>query len=185
VSTQSVKTVNFKHDYTGTPITPAINDYAVGEQRVYVQGMSGVNTRVEIPDLSSLGRVMINKAELTVTALPILGDEGNYNKEFTQQLIALVRNEAGELIPITDFSIATNSGGGYFGGSPEIVNGVTQYKINLTAYMQRLVDNQLLFNRAIYLSVYSKAKNPSHTVLCGAKHPQYPIKLNLIYTKLD
>lgn len=69
----------FSHDYTNTPITAALQNSDLGQKITYVQGLSGLGSRISIPNLTKwkdLAPVSISRAELVVpvSKMPSVGD---------------------------------------------------------------------------------------------------------------
>ncbi|HZG00391.1 MAG TPA: DUF4270 family protein, partial [Chitinophagales bacterium] len=63
----------FKHNFDGTPVQNAIDNPAIDDV-VFVQAMSGVKGKLNVPHLQSLGNVILNKAEIEVTQLSLFTD---------------------------------------------------------------------------------------------------------------
>ena len=60
---------NFSHNYTNTPVAAALQNPDLGQKITYVQGLSGLGTRISIPDLAKwkdLAPVSISRAELVI-----------------------------------------------------------------------------------------------------------------------
>jgi len=69
-SVETAKFSRFDHNYAGTEIEARANGGG-NTDLSYVQALSGVRTKIQIPDIKDLiadGRVIINKAELIVTS---------------------------------------------------------------------------------------------------------------------
>ncbi len=59
----------FSHDYTNTPIAAALQNQDLGQKITYMQGLSGLGTRISIPNLTKwkdLAPVSISRAELVI-----------------------------------------------------------------------------------------------------------------------
>ena len=65
----STRLVNFKHTFSPT-VTAAFNDTAVGNQKLYLQGMAGPNLQIKFPNAPNLNpKIIVNKAELDLTVV--------------------------------------------------------------------------------------------------------------------
>jgi hypothetical protein len=185
---------SYKHGYANAPIRNFLNNPTAADSLLTIQGLSGAYTRLEFTDLKKLGKIAVNKAELEVTVLA----DTIYNP--IEQLLVLSGNSSfiadnRYLIdndPIIDVLVggfrATN---GYstlpnFGGIPYTAAAdpsVKIYKMSITEHFQSMVNGKA--SPQLILYPHFKQFIPSRTILYGAKHPKYRMKLNLTYTKLD
>lgn len=181
----TVRFVNFKHDYDGAPVAPFLEEPKLGDSLIFVQGMSGLEARLEIPSVAGLQGLVVNKAELEVYVAGVPGDDPAF--EPVEQLILSAPNSDGELLVVEDIAIirAQNRNlADLFGGTPEpgAGGGPTVYRMNITAHFQGIIDGNR--ENVLYISPLEKARTASRTVLYGPGHPQYGIKLKLAFTKL-
>lgn len=177
-------TINrFVHNRTTSQVESFINNPLLGDSLSFIQGVGGVKTVVKFNDLNSLDTLLINKAELEITAADVQGQNGVYN--LPKQLIATRKNSDGNLIFIDDIAQLVSGNvlfSPVFGGSPIVSGSLRKYKLNITNHIKRAVKDKT-FDSDIYISVLTEAENPARAIFYGAKHSQYPVKLNITYTK--
>lgn len=185
VKSGSTKIMNFQHDYTGSEVANFIDQSALGDSLVFAQSMEGLNVKLNIPYLNTYDNVIVNKAELVVS---VANNQDEVLYPLPEQLVLLRKTADGTLVFIEDAAVSLTRSSGFealFGGQPKTDdNSVTTYRMNLTGYLQDLIDGGFTDND-FYLTTYPKPETPSRIILGGAKHSQYPIRLELTYTKLD
>lgn len=188
VSFRSPVAAFMENDYTGTVIEPAINSFEYSDSIGYVQGTDGLLMELDFPNLEGLSDVIVNKAELIV---PIAGIDGDNPDLFpsARQLYAYYLNPdaVGNYALIDDVILpATTTIDVVFGGLVEAgSNGSPDiYRLNITAWFQEMLQDDRVTDvrDLIYLTVAPRSERVSRSILYGAQHPQYPIKLNLTYT---
>lgn len=176
----------FDHNYSGANselVSQLMNGYNAANDNVFVQGASGVKTKIEFPYLDSwknLGYpIAINKAELVIKASDASSVTDNYplNKEL--YLVSL--DSAGTQYLLSDWF----EGSTYFGGT--LLTTSNEYRINMARHFQRLVDgdddNYGLYLKEIYPFYESRrgilgSGNPNST-------NQYKMYLHLVYTRIN
>lgn len=190
--TGTIKMVHMEHDYTGTPVAQALEEGAENDFW-YVQGMSGATTRLEINNLSSLGNVLINRAELEFY--------GTYTDEEEQSFYPgcryLVTQAKGDstFVYSTDVVTALNYTSGstglaaykllFDGSAGEVVSGppaVYKYTMKVTSQVREIYRGNK--ENAIYFNPFSKGDSPGRSVIFGPGHPQYAPRLKIHYTLL-
>jgi hypothetical protein len=179
--TNTVKTANFVHDYSGTIVGDALNGTLKEDSILFVQGMAGVTATLEFPHVESLGRILVNKAELE---LPLINLSGDGDFDPISQLALEEILDDGTTRPINDLNIAASLGSGNsfitaFGGV--VVNG-DRYLINMSNQFQEMVDGGV--SNKIKILVLNRAAKASRTIIGGPENSELPIKLNLSYTRL-
>lgn len=194
----NARVLNISHDYESTLVNDALQN--LSDSLLFIQGMTGVNTQITFPDLSSLDGIVVNKAELefTVADLP-QNDTTAY--PLATQLIASLVDGSGESDILPDVQAAFSSAvpivTEIHGGIPVVETqdgtSVTKYKINISSYFQSVLngetENSFKLSNGVeqnswYFQLPPKAIDPSKVILYGPNHPQYPMKLNLTYTIL-
>ncbi|MCB0597497.1 MAG: DUF4270 domain-containing protein [Lewinellaceae bacterium] len=181
----TVRFTRYEHHYDGAPVAPFLDGSAPKDSLLFVQGMSGLDVKLEIPSVAALKGLVINKAELEIYVADVEGDESDFTP--SSQLILTAPNSEGTLVAIEDIEIILaqrRSLEELFGGTPtEGSNGSPAvYKMNLTAHFQGIVDGTR--ENVLYITPFRKAQTASRAVLYGPKHPEYGIKLKVAYTKL-
>lgn len=177
-----------ENDYTGTAIESAIGNYDLSDSIGFIQGTEGLLMELEFPNLEGLQDVIVNKAELLIPIASIEGDDPMVFPPATR-LYAFYYNQnaIGNYVPIDDV-LLPNAGviDIVFGGLVEAgANGAPDmYRLNISAWFQEMIkDNRESdIPDVIYVTTSPRSERVSRSVLYGAEHPQYPIKLNLTYT---
>ena len=179
--TNSTKIINYQHDYAGSEIEAFIDDPVLGDSLLFVQGYTGVNTKVTINDLSTLNDVIINRAELEVYATILDEDKDSY--PLPDQLIAAEIIDE-QLSLVRDFSFSTSVGNvSLSGGTKEDVEeNIFKYKLNLSTHFQEIVDGDA--SNELFLRLFPKPSNVRRMVIFGPGHSTYPMKLVITYTQL-
>ena len=184
------KFARYTHDYAGTPAGQKIGQ--VSDDLLYVQGMQGLRLQLEFPTANALNDLIVNKAELELTAATLPGDV-----LFPAEQLVLTQVQGDSTSVFTSdvlYSLGPSFSEGFtrFGGYPEsvLVNGlrVTRYRLSLSDVFQQIVDDDSssdLKKRTLYLSVYPQNRSGQRAILYGPKSAVFPAKLNLKYTRLQ
>ncbi|MCO6477471.1 MAG: DUF4270 family protein [Phaeodactylibacter sp.] len=181
----TVRFVNFQHNYEGAPVAAFLEEPKLGDSLVFIQGMTGLEARLEIPNVTALQGLVVNKAELEVYVASLEEDEPGF--EPIQQLILNAPDSYGELFVVEDIALIQAQRRNlqdFFGGTPQTgANGApTLYRMNITAHIQGIIDGER--ENVLYIAPLEKARTAARTILYGPGHPQYGIKLKLAFTKL-
>jgi hypothetical protein len=178
---------HFENDYAGTTVEPFINQAGLSDSLAVVQGTEGLLMELEFPYLEGLQDVILNKAELLV---PIAGLDNDDPATYppATRIYAYYFNESANTYQLIDDVLLPAPGtvDNVFGGI--IVEGSGSqpdyYRMNITVFMQEMLkdDRETDVRDVLYLTTSSRAARASRSVLYGASHPQYPVKLNLTYT---
>lgn len=186
IRSSSVKSVRFQHDHSSGTIADFLDGNAPNpEELTFIQSMEGIRTKIEFTNLEDWENVIVNKAELILTAADA---EGSEIYPLPTRLIAFRQDDDGQLFTIPDVSVALSTGNfSSYRGDQFVVfvdgNKVIQYRIYITAYLQGLIDGRYSEN-AIYLIPSDRGESASRVVLGGSINDKYPMTLNLTYTQL-
>ena len=178
----SAKVVNYKHDYSGSIVEPFLNNSVNNDSLIFMQGMSGVNAKITIDNLEDLGDVIINKAELEVYIADLTEDDSNLYAPVNQVIIAELNSE-NQYILVEDVNNAIiRAEIGAFGGilEEDTDNNLMKYNVNITTHLQDIISG--VSSNEIFIRSFPKASSLSRSVLYGASHNTYPIKLKVTYT---
>ena len=166
------------HDYTGTMVAPQLLDSTLGITEVYVQGLKGLKTQIELTDIMNLkdSNIIINKAVLT---MPV-NTAGSSTFEPIEQML-IVRNEDGEkyLLPDqTQFSglAGLQNVGGAYSEDDE------QYEFIITRYVNAVLTG-LIPNNTLTLETITAMVTPNRSVLYGSGSLVAQPQLTITYTK--
>ena len=157
-------------------------DVSLGEEKLYVQAMAGVLTKIQFPfikGLKDIGNLAINSAELTLTNVEV-----EDSSTIPDRLTLVEIDEDG----ITSQAlIDLYEGEEYFGGYYDTIN--KEYKFQIARHIQQLVSDKKTDN-GIYLKVYGSATSAGQLVLNGT-NPSLPtpyssrLKLKVTYTIIE
>ncbi len=126
----------YTHNYQGAEIKAVLDAGINGEAISYIQGLAGVNTNVEFPNIEALNGAVILKAELQITQIH---DASNETFEEPTRLFVLQKTDSTDQ-SISDFSFF---GSAHFDGFPidSMIDGnrVSIYKANISDYLQDVI----------------------------------------------
>ncbi|MEM7660059.1 MAG: DUF4270 family protein [Bacteroidota bacterium] len=145
------------------------------QQLEFIQGGALVKNFVRIPDLSSLGQVAINQAELVIFVdQNTLGSSNRYNPP--PQLLPIFADEDGVEVDIDGTFVLASAEAAY-----DATTGT--YSISLTNYVQQLVNEQRE-NYGIILRPNGSDFRVNRAVFGGTNHPTLQPALRITYTTL-
>lgn len=176
------RVLNYEHDYSGTEVL-ANNPQ---DSLVYLQGMAGVNVKVEFPYLqATLGQSIINQAILELYPLPPSTDA----YPLPNQLVATSRDEEDNLLLIEDFAVAIQPNGAIAfsipGGTLDTdEQGRDVYRLNISGELQNVLDGELT-EPSLYLDVFSAGSNIERVVFGNQRNNQFRARLLLTYTRVE
>ena len=160
-------------DYTNTTV---LNNNPT-DSVAYVQGLNGASVKVTFPTLGNLGKIIVNQAILSVYSVQPL--ENTY--PIPRRLILAEKIDT--TYPYIN-DLSTSITDSHFGGLPsQASEGITEYKMNLSRYMQRLA-NGYVRDSAAYLQV-ELVTLPNRIIINNQNSNAYKAKLSLTYTKID
>jgi hypothetical protein len=148
---------------------------------IYLQGLGGLQARIQIPYLNHLKNVLINKAEIifedvNAGATSIYTPPASlyiYRKDSITQTLEDVTLGS----PFSDVTT-----GNYFGGARKTDY---TYHFNIARYIQKVVDNQTAPFDGFYLNILGNSLNPNQIKLGGGELSSKKIKLKITFTQLN
>lgn len=180
-NTDCARISHFEHDYS---LTPDIQNQlstspTIQEDKVYVQPMAGVRTKITMPYLQNLynnGKIAINKAELILPVEPLSADSPFVAHP---KLVATIADSA--LGPL--FLPDIYEGATYFGGEYDTKNKL--YKFNIARYIQQIL-NGTKKNQGMYIITSTSQITANRVQLIGGnKALSNPMRLKITYTPLE
>jgi Domain of unknown function (DUF4270) len=168
-----------KHNYSsGTVLANSATD-----SLVYAQGLNGVLVKTRFPTIANLGRIVVNKAELVFSS----PTGGSTEATLPKQMIAAYfspSTEKYELVDDLQTSLRRLSSYALFGGGLEADNNNPySYKMNLSQFFQKIVDNEIA-DSSVYLQTLTILE--PHQLSIGSPQSQgFKPQLRLTYTKVD
>jgi hypothetical protein len=191
-TTGSIKTVHMEHDYTGSPVADALTEDPE-EEYFYVQGMSGVTTRMHLEGLDKIGTAIINQAEIELFCTFPNGDNGGFyppcpymiTMEKTDTSL-VISDDVAIALSLTGSSSTTESFNAIFGGKlTEIMPGpsvIYRYNMNVTNQVKSIHEG--IQENIIYFNPFAKGNIPNRAVIFGPNHPTYAPRLRISYTAI-
>jgi hypothetical protein len=184
------KFVHFSHDYSGKRVAPYIGQPA--DDLLFVQGMSGLRLKIEIPYAHLLDDIAVNKAELELTAASLPEDDPKLRLADQVVFTEIIGDTTTTLTSDVLYSLGSTLTGGFsfFGGFPEKTldgaNTVDRYRMTLTRRFQSMVDNASgdIKKQTLYVNVYPQSRSATRAVFYGPKSTTFPAKLTLKYTRV-
>lgn len=180
---QSTRLTTFSKDYSGTIVESLLeNPDLGGDSVVFTQSMAGLNIEVEVPNITELEGVIVNKAELELTIASLEDDQLSIF-EPVQQLLVSSPNEEGTLAVIDDVLFSGTNLSSFFGGIPinNSDNVPTTYQINLSAHLQNMINGTK--GTTFTISPFQTSQRGSRSIIYGSGHSM-GMKLKVSYTKL-
>jgi len=170
---------HFEHDYSNTPIEAVVDKALDSETTIaYVQAMGGLEVDLAIPSLNQavLGQVAINKAELEVYQVEVPGD-ALFSAPLALGMVLVNDDET--------LTVMSSSSTG-LRGDTSTINGEMGVRYKLDIDLQRL---QSFLEDPTGQTFSLLPSNPltssNRMAIGGPKHPNFPMRLRLIYTAIE
>ncbi len=166
----------FQHGQAMDPALPnalALGDTTEPAALNWLQALGGLRTAVRFPNLTDFamdGRLLA-KAELV---LPVAGGGSPFLPP-PAQLFLFRKDSAGADVFLPDQLSGTANIGGLYDA------GATEYRFNVTRYVQAVLNGQLP-NNGVEVVPGSNGISVHRTVLAGPAHAQRPMHLRLTFT---
>lgn len=179
---------HFTHDYLNVVIDPSLSaQLSVSpppqNDVVFIQGMAGVKTTVEMPYLMNWvksGPIAVNKAELVIKV--DVGLTPDYQLDTFAagtRLVLFGVNDDGTTYVLPDYS----EGDSYFGGTYN--SSTHEYRFNIARYIQQILTGKRS-NNGLQLLASGGAISANRVVIGGGGTGSlFRMKLNISYTKLQ
>lgn len=186
ISTGEIRSNFFTHNYTGTPLADHLQtDASVNDSLVFIQGAGGVKARIMIPHLSTLGNVVINKAEIVLTQKI---DPGKSDSIFTTppQIVCVTADSSGRDEAIPDASQIYPAPGGVKISKVTLGRETyAQYRFSVATQLQEIVSGQRE-DRGLFLIIFRRGESADRIMAGGNnRSDNLQMKLNLIYTRIN
>lgn len=174
-----VRALNFEHDFQESVVEEFLQKTELGDSLFFVQGTAGLQGIVELPYITSLEGIVVNRAELQIPVEDINHEE----YALPTQLLISQMDEDGDLSVIDDIIFSGGNLTSLFGGViVEGVNGNSDYySFNISDHLQDMIDG-VVDNRLVF-TIFPQSERASRVVLHGAKHSE-PVHLSVTFTKL-
>lgn len=175
---------HFEHDYSSVSeiITQLNTANTIQEDKVFVQPMAGLRTKVTMPylkDFFNNGKVVINKAELIMPVDPssLVGTDSIYTPH--PKMVATIADSILGPVIMPDYF----EGAPYFGGEYDAVK--KEYRFNIARYVQQVL-NGTKENKGLYIIANARPTTANRVqLLGGSKSLPNHMRLKITYTPLD
>ncbi|MEE9371447.1 MAG: DUF4270 family protein [Saprospiraceae bacterium] len=181
-----VRQQTFTTDHSGTPVEMYLNQDLTNGEPLFVQGLDGVVTEVDISSVKELVGKSLNQVQLRFfldEAYP-----GDFNGFFPPaESIILTKASTGERIE--DVNIAFNAFSGQsgiellFGGILQDSignNNLAGYSMNVTTYAKAVQKGQE--DGRMHIEVFKREQTPRRVILFGSGHPTKAPKMRVTFT---
>lgn len=178
----AARVANYVNDHSGTPVASFINSRPLGDSLVFVQGMKGLNTVIEIPNVEALKGLIVNKAELEV----FVNGLGNNVTYPSLQYLSLLYPRSGDTLQVvSDIALVGTQRFNVFGGVFEkgTLGRPNVYRMNISAHFQDMIEG--LVSNKLYITAFPKPEDAAFVTLYGPKHSLYPIRLKVAFTSVQ
>lgn len=177
INTNSATFNMFEHDYStaSTELQDALADTTQLFDKVFVQSLGGLKTKIFFPELETLfdsTNIAINKAKLTVKL------EEGYNETVyvaPPKLTLVAILESGSYDFVTDYKVNITNFGGEFN---ETYNS---YSFNIPFHIQELVNGNTDYG--LYLFATDNRTKPYRAIIDNSQAENMGIQLEIFYSK--
>jgi hypothetical protein len=177
-STETVRVSHYEHDYeigNQNFVNQVVHkDTLLGKEILYVQCMSGVQTKITFPHIKAFKdkKVVINKAELVITNI---GEDLNL---FPQPSNLNIYRKDRDGTPQTLPDMGTTYWGGNYNETTK------EYRFRITRYIQDVIIKED-YEPTIYLVVNRRASDANRLILNGTNpaDPAKRLRLEVYYTE--
>jgi hypothetical protein len=195
---------NYKNDVQTGRIKDFVGVKPKSDSLIFLSSLGGATVRFEMPNLKSLGKIAVNRAEIEFT---INDNADTANFKPLEQLLLLrgvaqipngnlgLLSSVLTMININNQAITDAQQSGYsatsfatipdFGGYVVTENGVRKYKMVITQHIQKIIFGSE--GTQVFVVPHFQYTKAGRVVLYGLSHSnvKYRPKVNLFYTKVD
>lgn len=187
INANAENAANYRTDFSTAAVNNAID--MEGQAELYVQNLSSYFIEMELPYLQSLkeiGDVVINQAKISFVRLAEENTDSIFPPPigFSFQYID-PKDSLGDLVIIDD---ATTSAYDY-GGDLESFTApdgteLEKYEFNCTIFLNEILKGRIE-NPQMFIVPLARRNAPFRTRIAGSTHPDYPTKINIIYSVIN
>jgi len=178
----------FEHDVTGSEVANYLaNENHNGNDKVFVQGMSGVEVEFSFPTIEEVRERIINRAELVYYSVSDPNEVDIINAPIDLATLTYINDDEVRTLT-TDASLGVNPGpySTILGGTPVLVdeeNGIYQTTVNLTSQFNTVFNRDFLTSNVI-LTPLQRSERSSRSIIFGSGDTQYKPVLKITYTDI-
>ncbi len=180
----SIRAARFVHQTESAFIEPFLNDTQLGDSLLFIQGMSGARTYIELNELGKLENRSLKLAQLEFYIADLPANEDKSIGVPPQLLFSTVKSdgsigEVDEVLSLATPNLISNLGGRVV---EDVVDGmrVRKYSITMTAHLLRILAGEET-NRLV-IAPFGASKRANRVVIYGPGHSRFPMQLKLIVT---
>lgn len=176
----------FSHEYV-SDLLAHIGNPDLGRHKLFVQGTAGTRVKIRFPYLSQMakdGPIAISKAQLICPVEEF--SDARYTASpglFLQRYIMRV-SSSGNADSLS-LALLTDMTDNQVGGLANFNEEHRQYVLDLPLFAQRVVNGDFGADTAIYITTSGYIQAAYRSVLVGPGDPVRPMKLRILYTKLE
>lgn len=178
----SARTSRIRHDYSGAPAAPFLNDAGQGRNLLFVQALAGTNIKIEIPHATALRNAIINHAELEIPVIAFPGDD-SLKYVNNPDVYLTIPDTTLAPTPISDFTLAGSNRVEIFGGT--FIRGTNgqpdRYRMNISSQLSDMSQGRA--GNVMYLQIINKAQRGGRIVFAGPENTQHKMRLKVAFTK--
>ncbi|MEL7020247.1 MAG: DUF4270 family protein [Bacteroidota bacterium] len=177
-----VRALHIRHDYEGTVAASFVENQRLGDSLFLLQGLGGLRGIIELPYITQLENVVVNRAEIRI---PIQPTETDDYAVPTGLRLRYLDERSGELEDVDDFLFASASGSvsGLFGGV--VVQGDSgdsdYYAFNISDHLQEMISGNVPNRLIVEVAVHEQ--RAGRVQLKGSKNSE-PIQMSIVITEL-
>lgn len=186
IKTSCISHCWFSHEYV-SDLLAHIGNPDLGRQKLFVQGTGGTRVKIRFPYLSQMaknGPIAISKAQLICPVEEF--SDAHYTASpglFLQRYIMRV-SSSGNADSLS-LALLTDMTDNQVGGLANFNTDDRQYVLDLPLFAQRVVNGDFGADTSIYITTSGYIQAAYRSVLNGPGHATRPMKLRILYTKLE
>lgn len=175
----------YQHDIAGSVVEGILSDQGAADSLFVLQAMEGHNIKMELPDLSSLGDIIINRAEIEFTLASLPGDNVDFYRPIDQLILNYPPDPSEDTrVLINDINFVGTDNQFFeelFGGQVFSSGNVQKYRVAISAHLQDVRSGAI--ENTLYLEPFQRAQKASRVVVKGPSAQSNPPKLKIFYTE--
>ena len=171
-----------ERDISGTILEDALENPVDDSERLYIQGLSGPEIRLDLSGITDLGPMLVNSAFIDFTVADDDTDDRSKYRPL-EQLVLTLLNDEDQFVGIDDFNFGSNFFGGDFDEDLDIPSATQgTYRLYLSDYIQKVVDGDE--DPIVFLRALPKINSTQRSVLYGNGSADFAPKLELTFTRI-
>jgi len=176
----------FSHEYV-SDLLAHIGHCDLGRQKLFVQGTGGTRVRLRFPYLSQMaknGPIAISKAQLICPIEDYSDARYSASPGLFLQRYILRESSSGNADSLS-LALLTDMTDNQVGGLASFDNDKRQYVLDMPIFAQRVVNGDFGADTSLYLTTSGYVQAAYRSILNGPGHETRPMKLRILYTKLE